>query len=218
VREALTHELNVRRGAALERLFGARGGLLEHARQANDALCAGTGLLLPAVERYTGVVWEHLEPATLDAEQRGCLLVPSAPYGLSRGVDPVADFRLSMSVSLGELGVLSKFWRPAVTDRLRALGRDRLVVDLLPAEHAAAVDFDLLGRDVDVMRVRFLTSEGSKAAGHGAKAVKGILARHLLERGTQRLGAFTWEGWRSARVAGDLEVYAPPSTPPKARR
>lgn len=218
VRAALANDLAVRQGTSLERLLKARGSLLEHAVEADRALCDGTTLLRPAYERFTGVVWEHLGAATLSTEQLSQVLVPSAPYGLSRGTDPVGDFRLSMSVSIGDLGVLSRFWRPSVTELLTALGRDTVVVDLLPAEHADAVDFPELGRHVAMMRVRFLAADGSKAAGHEAKAVKGVLARRLLERGTVRLSSFSWEGWRAATVGGDLEVYAPPTAAAKGRR
>ncbi len=218
VRTALAAELHSRRGTALERLLGARGELLAHALKADLELCEGRPLVLPAHERFTGVVWEHLAPSTLAVDHLERLLVPNALYGLSRGTDPIAEFRLSMSVSLGGLGVVASFWRPHVTDRLATLGRDRLIVDLLPGEHAASIDFDRLANEVEVMRVRFVTAEGAKAAGHGAKAVKGVFARRLLERGTDRISSFRWEGWKARKVGSDVEVLAPPPPASGARR
>jgi uncharacterized protein len=193
----------------MERLLNARGSLLEHARHANEALVAGRAPRLMAWRRFTGVVWEHLEPRTLGAGQLGRLVVPNAAYGLSRGTDAIADFRLSMSVSLSGLGNVARYWRPLVTDELLRISRGALVVDLLPQEHAAAVDFDALGAQRELLRVRFLGPDGTRAAGHGAKAVKGILARRVLERGPERLGAFRWEGWRATRTEGGLDVIAP---------
>ena len=209
VLDALSTEMGTRRGKALERLLNARGSLLEDAKVATAELCAGTSLLLPAWQRFTGVVWDHLDPASLEQRHLDRLLIPTGPYGLSRGTDSIADFRLGMSVSLGTLGVLSRYWNPLVTREISKTANGALVIDLLPAEHGAAVDFESLAESVDLLRVRFLAADGAKAAGHGAKAVKGILARRLLEQGADRLGSFRWEGWRASRSGGDLEVVAP---------
>ena len=207
--DGLSHELRSRRGVTLERLLNARGGLLEQAKLATIELCEGNALQLPAWQRFTGVVWDHLDPASLENTQLDRVLIPTGPYGLSRGTDSIADFRLGMSLSLGSLGVLSRFWNPFVTRAIATAAKGGLVVDLLPAEHGAAVDFESLAGSVDLLRVRFLAADGGKAAGHGAKAVKGILARRLLEQGTERLGSFRWEGWRASRLGADLEVVAP---------
>jgi hypothetical protein len=50
--------------------------------------------------------------------------------------------------------------------------------------------------------VRFRTADGTGAAGHDAKAVKGAVARAVLDDGLDALRGFRWQGWR-ARVADD---------------
>ena len=79
------------------RLLGVRGPLLERARTAVDELGAGRARGLPAWQRYTGVVWEHLEPATLDAADLARVVIPRPTAGAPpaatgtwwcRGADP----------------------------------------------------------------------------------------------------------------------------------
>jgi len=86
--------------AELAKLLKVRGDLLDRAMVATKALCAAKPLLLPAHQRYTGVVWGHLEPASLSSAQRKRLLVPSGLYGITTGEDLVADYRLKMDISV----------------------------------------------------------------------------------------------------------------------
>lgn len=162
-----------------QRLLGARGETLERARRANLALPDAP--TLPAAERFTGVVWEHLGVATLPPEARrradDAVLVVSALLGASALGDPVPDFRLKLSVSLGELGRLDRWWRPRLTPVLADALEDRLVIDLLPQEHRAALEVADLR--CDLRRVHLVDATG-RTAGHGAKAAKGHLARALL--------------------------------------
>jgi cytoplasmic iron level regulating protein YaaA (DUF328/UPF0246 family) len=163
-----------------ERLLGARGDLLERAREANRRLVDGP--TLPAWQRFTGVVWDHLAPGGLGGRARAraedSVLVVSAVTGLSAWSDPVPDFRLKLSVSLDGLGRLDRFWRPTLSALLDAHLVGRTVVDLLPNEHRAAwvpsPDRYELIRPV-------LTTPDGRPAGHDAKAAKGLLARALLE-------------------------------------
>src|SRR4051794_19153840 len=97
-----------------ERQLGVRGELLDRALRATAAIVDGRARRLSAWQRYTGVVWQHLDPATLDEEQRARILVPSALLGFVAGNDPVPDHRLKFDVRLhGELHQrLDRFWRP----------------------------------------------------------------------------------------------------------
>lgn len=189
-----------------KRLFGTDGPLADRAVDAARALAAGTAPSLPAWRRFTGVVWEHLDPDTLPPAARRRIAVPSAQLGLCRGDDPVPDFRLKLSVSLPGLGRLDRWWRPALTE---ALARTRgPIVDLLPNEHAAALDLGALGRR-RVVRVSFVAADGTGAAGHAAKAVKGVLARRVLLDGIEAADGFTWQGWRADGSGDEVVVHAP---------
>jgi cytoplasmic iron level regulating protein YaaA (DUF328/UPF0246 family) len=195
--------------AGRARVLGVRGDLLERAVDATARLVDGTARVLPAWRRYTGVVWAGLEPATMTPGDRKRILVPSGLYGLTTAADPVADYRLRLVVVLGALGRLSTFWRPAVTAALVARARGRLVIDLLPAEHAHAVDFPALARSCRVVRVRFVAADGGNAVGHEAKTAKGRLTRMLLDDGLAGVPGFRFDGWR-AQISGDMVTVAAP--------
>jgi cytoplasmic iron level regulating protein YaaA (DUF328/UPF0246 family) len=183
------------------RVLGVRGELARRAIDATQALVEGRAPALPAWRRFTGVVWEHLEPATLPAPLRRRVLVPSGLLGLSRATDPVPDFRLKLHVSLPGVGRLDRYWRPVLG---AALARTRgTVVSLLPNEHAAAVDLASVGERL--VPVSFVDAGGA-AIGHDAKAVKGALARALLLDGIDALEAFEWKGWASSRQSGRAVV------------
>jgi cytoplasmic iron level regulating protein YaaA (DUF328/UPF0246 family) len=190
-------------------VLGVRGELLDRALAATARLVDGTAPVLPAWRRYSGVVWGGLDPATLGPADRRRILVPSGLYGLTTATDPIADYRLRLLVSLGRLGRLSTYWRPALTAALVSRARGRVVFDLLPAEHAHALDVDALTATSTVVRVSFVAADGRHAVGHEAKEAKGRLARALLERGPDAADGFTHRGWRARREGDRVVVVAP---------
>ena len=198
-------------GSAARRsaVLGVRGELMDRALAATEQLVEGTAPVLPAWRRYSGVVWAGLDPATLSPSDRRRILVPSGLYGLTTAADPVADYRLRLVVSLGHLGRLSTYWRPALTAPLLARCRGRVVVDLLPAEHAHAIDFGALDRTTRVVRVRFVSGDGRRAVGHEAKSAKGRLARALVDDGLDAVHGFSHDGWRARREGDIVTVVAP---------
>ncbi len=179
-----------------ERVFAARGATLERASVATRDLVEGHALVRPVHERYCGVVWTHLEPSSLTPAQRRRVLVPSGLYGVTSAQDLIADYRLTMSVDLAPLGRLDAFWRDRISAAVARATRAHTVVTLLPREHARALDTTVLSAASRVIDVTFVTPDGARAAGHAAKAVKGVLARRLLEDGVAALEDFAWRGWR----------------------
>jgi cytoplasmic iron level regulating protein YaaA (DUF328/UPF0246 family) len=172
-RRAQVAERLARVGGGDEKLLGVRGEHLLRAQSANTSLIGAP--TLPAWLRYTGVVWDHLEPSTLPAEARKRIVVVSGLLGLVRGDDPIPDYRLKMGANLTPLGKLSTWWRADVTAALRATVRKRLLIDLLPQEHRAALDRS----GCDGVSLTLVDRSG-KPGGHFAKAAKGELARAIL--------------------------------------
>ena len=194
---------------ALEKTLHVRAALLDRAIEASADLVAGRVATLAAWQRYSGVVWTHLEAASLTPAQRRCILVPSGLYGITTAQDPIGDYRLKMNVALAPLGNLAAYWRPLLAPALVKYVRGATVVDLLPREHEAALDFETLQATCRVARVHFVGADGAAAVGHGAKAVKGVLARQVLLGGLDVLDSFSWEGWRAER-AGDVSLVVAP--------
>ena len=170
-----------------EKLLGVKGDHLARAQSANTSLIGAASL--PAWQRYTGVVWDHLDPATLPAAARKRIIVVSGLLGVVRGDDPVPDYRLKMGANLAPLGKLSTWWRDAVTAEIARAARNRVVVDLLPQEHRAAWDPSSSGRPIEAISVALVDPTG-KPGGHFAKAAKGELARAILLEGLDALD--TW--------------------------
>jgi cytoplasmic iron level regulating protein YaaA (DUF328/UPF0246 family) len=188
-------EALARAGGGDEKLLGVTGDHLLRAQSSNRSLVGAP--TLPAWQRYTGVVWDHLDPETLPAPARKQIVVVSGLLGLVRGDDPVPDYRLKMGANLAPLGKLSTWWRETVTAEIARLARRHVIVDLLPQEHRAAWD-PSPGRPVEAISVSLIDPTG-KPGGHFAKAAKGELARAILLEGLDAL-----DTWRNDRF--HLEV------------
>ncbi|HQT99674.1 MAG TPA: peroxide stress protein YaaA [Acidimicrobiales bacterium] len=195
-----------------EQLVNAHGDLARRGLDALGTYLDGESLLMPAWRRYDGVVWRHFAPSSLTGAQRRRVLVPSSLYGVTTANDVIADYRMKMSVRLHNTGVVARFWRRPLTQALAAYVGGSTVVDLLPAEHAAALDVDALANLVDFVRVSFVDAKHSRAVGHDAKAIKGALARRLMLQGLGDLEDFTWQGWRVRKRDGGFVVVAPSLT------
>jgi uncharacterized protein len=180
-----------------QRLLGVSGDHLRRAQAANSSLIGAP--TLPAWRRYTGVVWEHLDPATLTTAHRKRILVVSGLLGLARADDPVPDYRLKMGTSLPSLGKLSTWWRAPVTCEIAEASRRKVVVDLLPQEHRAAWD-PTATPGVRALRISLVDPSGAPA-GHFAKAAKGRLARSILLDGIDAI-----DGWIDERFVLDVTV------------
>ncbi|MEY3806624.1 MAG: hypothetical protein RIR69_1436 [Actinomycetota bacterium] len=160
-------------------LLGVSGKHLERAQHANRSVVGAPAL--PAWQRYTGVVWDHLDLASLTVTQRKTALarivIPSGLAGLVTAADPLPDYRLKMGARLTPIGTVSKWWRDDLTEAFVEFLAGRIVIDLLPQEHRAAIDWT---RIPSAVRVDLVSKKGDVVGGHNAKAAKGLLARHLL--------------------------------------
>jgi len=166
-------------GGGDSKILGVSGAHLERARHVNTHLVGAP--TLPAWQRYTGVVWDHLDPATLSlpARQRAqeSVIIFSGLLGLVGFDDSIPDYKLKMGTSLSEIGKVSTWWRSQLSTVLNSWLKDRIVVDLLPQEHRAAWQ---PVSDNQHIAVNFVNESG-RTVGHDAKAAKGLLVRHLLE-------------------------------------
>jgi cytoplasmic iron level regulating protein YaaA (DUF328/UPF0246 family) len=135
---------------------------------------------LPAISRYTGVVYDHLNFDTLSqkASGRKRILIVSALFGLIDGGTPLPAYKLSMTPWL------TKYWRCRNSERLLAVTGGKPVLNLLSQTYARAVDYPAL------LTVDFRVEGGQKAAGHFGKAIKGRFVRWLLENKVKKVRDF----------------------------
>ena len=175
---------------------------------------ARTGPTRPAIDRYRGVLYQELDPATVTGAARrrlnGRVLVVSGLWGLVAPKDPIPDYRLKMSASLPGLGKLSTWWRPAVTEALAGRADGAVVWDLLPNEHAAAIDWSARSPRCRVT-VAFL-DRGGRTVSHWNKLLKGSIVRWLAETGEHDPAALADfdhpQGYRLDRAASTFDRRA----------
>jgi uncharacterized protein len=138
----------------------------------------------PAIEIYTGVLYEALNWSALTAKARKrgeeSVLISSALFGVVRPQDRIPAYRLSMDVSLPKLGGLAAFWRPALAQAMERASTG-LVIDCRSSTYAASwTPPAQLHYPVKVM-----TEKAGKRSivSHMAKQSRGHLARLLLSSG-----------------------------------
>lgn len=159
--------------------LGLSPGQADEAQRNRDLLSAPAGA---AGEVYTGVLYQHLDLPSLRgatvARAGERLFVASALWGVISIEDRIPAYRLGMTARLPRLGSLAAWWRPALT---AALPADAFVVDLRSGAYAAA----WRPASGTVVEVRAFTGRGAsrKPISHMAKAVRGEVARALVERG-----------------------------------
>ncbi|MFD7320983.1 peroxide stress protein YaaA [Streptomyces sp. NPDC059875] len=140
----------------------------------------------PAGEIYTGVLYDALGLATLDAEARkrarSSLLVFSGLWGAVRVDDRIPSYRCSMGVKLPGLGALGAHWRGAMATVMPEAAGGGLVLDLRSSAYASAwrPKGEVAARTATV---RVLHAPTRKVVSHFNKATKGRIVRSLLEAG-----------------------------------
>lgn len=135
---------------------------------------------LPAISRYTGVLYDALDIGSLSAaattRARTRLAVGSALFGLLRADDPVPAYRLSATSKLPGQPTLAARWRPLLEPVLAQIAASELVVDLRSGSYAALAKLPVAVK-VDVLAEH---SDGRRTVvSHLNKAHKGRLARAL---------------------------------------
>lgn len=140
-----------------------------------------TAPTLPAIHRYTGVLYDALDvgslPKSAADRARSRLAVVSALFGLLRADDRIPAYRLSAGSKLPGGRSLAARWKPVLEPVLSQLAADGLVVDLRSGSYAGlgtvpgAVSVDVIAEHADGRRTTI---------SHFNKAHKGRLARALV--------------------------------------
>jgi cytoplasmic iron level regulating protein YaaA (DUF328/UPF0246 family) len=171
---------------------------------------------LPAVSRYTGVLYDALDVESLRGaaagRARARLAISSALFGLLRADDPVPAYRLSATSKLPGQPSLAARWRPLLEPVLAVLAADELVVDLRSVSYAA------LGRLPGAVRVDVVAEQADgrrTVVSHFNKAHKGRLARALATTRSEPddaaavAGVARRAGMRVERRGDELQVLVP---------
>jgi uncharacterized protein len=132
----------------------------------------------PAAEVYSGVLFQRLELPRLPPKARRRLLIASALWGVVRPDDRIPHYKLPPKQKLDGIGPLAKFWRPGLAEALPD-SEGALIVDM----RSGAYSTMWKPKRATLLAVRaFTESDGErKAVSHMAKAVRGDVARALLQ-------------------------------------
>lgn len=160
----------------------------------------------PALFAYRGDAYQGLDAQSLSAASvawaEGRLRILSGLYGALSPMTGVAAYRLEMGLSLPGFGVLSGWWKEAVTDHLMGLMEaGGVLLNLASAEYARAVDKKVIrskGRFVDVA-FKEKRGDALKAVAIHAKRARGTMARWIIENridGVADVVGFHGNGYR----------------------
>lgn len=161
----------------------------------------------PALDRYTGVLYDALGAGALDDAARDFagrhLLIHSALFGLIRALDPIPAYRLSHNSRLPQLS-LAKTWRTVIERELSSVSG--LILDLRSESYVG------LGRAPEgsvFIRVVSVEPDGARRAlNHFNKHAKGELVRNILEARIDHIDVDSLLAW-SAQQGICLEPGAP---------
>ena len=147
-----------------------------------------TAPTLPAMRRYSGVVYDGLAVTALsDRAQRlagRSLLIFSGLFGVLRGDEPTPAYRVPAKAVLPGVGVAGTFWRPLLAEVMPTLLDSGPIVDLRSTDYAAMWQPAGAVRD-RLVAVRVLSTRPNGTLGvisYNSKLAKGRLAAALLER------------------------------------
>ncbi|WP_208863617.1 peroxide stress protein YaaA [Gordonia westfalica] len=133
----------------------------------------------PAIERYTGVLYDALDHASLTkagkTKAADRLAIGSALFGVVRAADAIPAYRLSGGSKLPGMPTLASIWKPELSPALDAV--DDFVVDLRSGV------YQQLGPVSGAVTATVMTEQpdGSrKVVSHFNKHYKGLMARELV--------------------------------------
>lgn len=171
---------------------------------------------MAAVDRYTGVLFDALDAASLSPASRRWLgahvWVHSAPFGPVGALDAIPAYRLAAGTALPGVPPLRRHWAAAVSAAIAA-ERPAFVLDL---RSEAYVALGPIPAEVASAYVRVVTPQG-RALNHFNKKSKGELVRALAEA-RPRLGSLrSLRGWaedhgvvlRDGDASAVLELVVP---------
>ena len=147
-----------------------------------ELLTAGT---MPAISRYTGVLFDALDFASLSvqAKKRASeqVFIQSALFGLLPATEQIPYYRLSAGSNLPRVN-LKKLW----TDAHKEIW-PRMIGEVLDMRSKAYVELNPVPEDRDSWFVEVLDEKSGKALNHFNKKAKGAFVRAALLRGLKSI-------------------------------
>jgi len=136
--------------------------------------------VMPAIDRYTGVLYSATEVANWAAAQRTWagehVFIHSALFGIVSSADEIPAYRFSHDTRLGGLA-LSRYWGSGLSAALTQMAAGDWVLD---ARSAGYRDLGRIPEDVRHWYLDVVSANGGKALNHFNKIHKGRLVAALV--------------------------------------
>lgn len=131
-----------------------------------------------AADVYTGVLFQRLQLPELPARARRQVLIASALWGFVRPDDRIPYYKFPPKTRLDGIGAPAAYWRPVLAAALPD-EEGELIVDM----RSGAYSTFWRPQRATLLSVRAFTETNGerKAVSHMAKAVRGEVAKALLE-------------------------------------
>ena len=169
----------------LEKLYGVKEKKLQKVKAINSNI--KTAKTLPAIERYSGVVYKGIDYSSIKNKELfdERVYILSGLFGLINCRKLIPDYKFKI-----DFFNASKLWYERISEFLK----DYYVIDLLPLVHRKAVSYD------EGIAVEFVVIKDGerRSAGHEGKLVKGKFVRWLIENNIEsvdRFNGFNEEGY-----------------------
>ena len=210
--DALQAQIKGADEAELEALLGVKGDTLEEAVEVNRQVYRSP--LMAAVDRYgPGVMYAAMDFAGLPTGSQRRLLengvIFSGLFGLLRPDDLIPNYRLKMDATVGDLGKVSSYWKPILSEHLNKLLTGQAVWNLLSGTHEAA--WDDAETYARMIRVKFYREDDAgerTPVSHGVKELRGALVAYIVNETADSVEALDdWEapdGYEVDPEASDL--------------
>ena len=136
--------------------------------------------VMPAIDRYTGVLYSATDVANWTAAQRtwagSHVFIHSALFGIVSSADEIPGYRFSHDTRLGGLA-LSKYWGSGLSEALTQMVAGDWVLD---ARSAGYRDLGPIPEGVRHWYLDVVSANGGKALNHFNKIHKGRLVAALV--------------------------------------
>jgi cytoplasmic iron level regulating protein YaaA (DUF328/UPF0246 family) len=168
----------------------------------------------PAIQIYTGVLYEHLGYSSLSTQARArvdsSVLISSALFGFVSPTNPIPAYRLSGSSIIPQIGSLVGYWKTELLDSLSQFSGE-LILDMRSGSYEKLAPAKQM--DQPVVSVKVLTNVNGvlKPVTHFNKATKGDLVRAACLSSSKAPTKVTQlaEYFRKLGFEAELDLAAP---------
>jgi uncharacterized protein len=179
--------------------------------EASKNLSLWTSPTMPALERYTGVLYDALDYPSLNAQSLKRageqLFIQSALFGLVPALEQIPDYRLSAESRLPGLN-LRNIWKQA-----HEAVWPRLSGPVLDMRSESYVALNPVPEDLESYFVEVVDADSGRAMNHFNKKAKGAFVRSALTHGLAKVSDLNTVASKAGlgfQLAGDRVVLSVP--------